>query len=227
MFVHSCSFNRLSNRVVQPVWLSNRIVQPIWQPAVHTIQPVVKPDWQPVVSCIRPFNWLSNGLSNRFENRLYRVYSRLYNAVWQSNRLYNAVWQPVERTAVRSTQFSNRVWQQVDGLSNRVWQPVERTAVLATRLPVWQPAVRVYKHSTRCQTSLTTALTTGWMFVYTIQPVVKPVWQPVVSYKWGLTNNCCCTEQVLGTNTQLTWKTRKSTGRRLSQVRRGKLWVMM
>ena len=34
---------------------------------------------------------------------------------------------------------------------------------------------RVNKHSTGCQTGLTT----GWMFVYTIQPIVKPVWQPV------------------------------------------------
>ena len=38
-----------------------------------------------------------NLLSNRFDKRLYRVYSRL------SNRLYNPVWQPVEWTAVRST----------------------------------------------------------------------------------------------------------------------------
>jgi len=34
---------------------------------------------------------------------------------------------------------------------------------------------RVNKHPTGCQT----ALTTGWMFVYTIQPVVKRIWQPV------------------------------------------------
>jgi len=40
-----CSFNRLSNRVVQPPW----------QPAVYTIQPVVKP------------------FDNGFDNRLYRV----------------------------------------------------------------------------------------------------------------------------------------------------------
>jgi len=41
-----------------------------------------------------------------------------------------------------------------------------------------------------CQTGLTTVLTTGWMFVYTIQPVVipvvQPVWQPVVSCKRGI-----------------------------------------
>jgi len=34
---------------------------------------------------------------------------------------------------------------------------------------------RVNKHPTGCQTSFTT----GWMFVYTIQPVVKPTVQPV------------------------------------------------
>jgi len=33
-------------------------------------------------------------------------------------------------------------------------------------------------HDTIC---CQTGLTTGYMFVYTIQPVVKPVWQPVVS----------------------------------------------
>jgi len=38
---------------------------------------------------------------------------------------------------------------------------------------------RVNKHPTGCQTGLTTRLTTGWMFVYTIQPVVKPVVQPL------------------------------------------------
>ena len=36
-----------------------------------------------------------------------------------------------------------------------------------------------------CQTGCQTGLTTGWMFVYTIQPVVKPDWQPVVSCKRG------------------------------------------
>ena len=62
-----CSFNRLSNRVVQPVW----------QLAAHTIQPVVKPVsqpvWKPVVLWIQTFNLLSNPFDNRFDNRLYRV----------------------------------------------------------------------------------------------------------------------------------------------------------
>ena len=39
---------------------------------------------------------------------------------------------------------------------------------------------RVNKHPTGCQTGLTT----GWMFVYTIQPVVRSVWQPVWQPCW-------------------------------------------
>jgi len=35
----------------------------------------------------------------------------------------------------------------------------------------------------------TTGLTSGWMFVYTMQPVVKAVVQPVVSCKRGFINN--------------------------------------
>jgi len=98
-----------------------------------------------------------------------------------SNRLYNPVWQPVEQTAVRTTRLSNR-------FDNRV----ERTvAVRSTRLSNWvdNRLYRVNKHSTGCQTGLTT----GWMFVYTIQPVVKPVvqqvWQPAVSCKRGITQS--------------------------------------
>ena len=62
--ISSCSFNRLSSRVVQPVW----------PPAVYTIQPfvkpVVKPVWQQVVSCKRGLNeWrtliTSNGKNKR------------------------------------------------------------------------------------------------------------------------------------------------------------------
>jgi len=77
--------------------------------------------------CKAPFT-RHNRLSNRFDNRLYRVYkhstglsnpsdnrfdNRLYRVYcWLSNRLYNTVWQPVERTvAVRSTRLSNRVCQ--------------------------------------------------------------------------------------------------------------------
>jgi len=51
-----CSFNRLSNRVVQQVW------QRVWQPAVYTIQLVVKqPVWQQVVSCKRGISTAGHG----------------------------------------------------------------------------------------------------------------------------------------------------------------------
>ena len=59
-WMNSCSFNQLSNRVVQPVW----------QPAVYTIQPVVNPVWQPVwqqvVSCKRGFNVPCIGLHTMY-----------------------------------------------------------------------------------------------------------------------------------------------------------------
>jgi len=44
-----------------------------------------------------------------------------------------------------------------------------------------------------CQTGCQMGLTTGWMFVYTIQPVVKPDWQQVVSCKrdFNLTMKLC------------------------------------
>jgi len=48
----------------------------------------------------------------------------------------------------------------------------------------------VNKHPTGCQTGLTT----GWMFVYTIQPVVKRVWQPVWQPCW--TNSHCSFNRV-------------------------------
>ena len=89
------------------------------------------------------------------------VYTNIQPVVKQclSNRLYNPVWQPVERTAVRSTRLSNRYL-------SRYTNNIESV--------------------NGCQTCFTTNLTTGWMFVYTIQPVVKPVWQQVVSCKRGL-----------------------------------------
>jgi len=82
-----------------------------------------------------------NLLSNRFDKRLYRVYSRL------SNRLYNPVWQPVERTvAVRSTRLSNRLSNVQTRLTTCLstgWMFVYtiQPAVKPVVQPVWQPAV--------------------------------------------------------------------------------------
>jgi len=87
-------------------------------------------------------------------------------------------------------------------------QPVVKAVVKPVVKPLDNRLYRVYKHSTACQTRLTTgwsnscsfntvvkpALTTRSMFVYTIQPVVKPVvqplCQPVVSCKRGITEFC-------------------------------------
>ena len=116
------------------------------------------------------YNLLSNRLSNRFDHRLYRVYKH-------STRL-NEQWLFVHHGCQTgcTMRFDNWLKEQLfvqhgcqTGLYNRFDNGVERTAVRSTRL------------------------TTGWMFVYTIQPVVKPVvkpvWQLVVSCKRGLRSN--------------------------------------
>ena len=71
-------------------------------------------------------------------------------------------------------------------LSNRVVKLVVQQVVK----PVVQPAVSCKQTSNWLSAGYQTGLTTGWMFVYTIQPVVKPVVQPVsqpaVSCKQGI-----------------------------------------
>jgi len=88
----------------------------------------------------------------------------------------------------RYSRFSNRLYNRFDnrlycvneqptgcGFDNRV----ERTATVRSTvlneqsLFVWQPAVYTIQQFVKP--------VTDWMFVYSIQPVVKPVWQPVVS----------------------------------------------
>jgi len=125
------------------------------------IQPVVNPVVKPV-ECLytrysRLSNWLSNGTDNRFDNRLERTALFVQPVV---KRVVQPVWQPcVERTL-----FVQHGCQ------------TGCTTVLTTGC-IHDTAV--------CQTSCQTGLTTGWMFVYTMQPVVKlvwpPLWQPIVS----------------------------------------------
>ena len=80
----------------------------------------------------------------------------------------------------RYNRLSNRL---SNGFDNRFDNRVERTATVCTT-----GLTTGCIHDTAvCQTGCQTGLTTGWMFVYTIQPVVKPVWQQVVSCKRGLT----------------------------------------
>jgi len=63
-----------------------------------------------------------------------------------------------------------------------------------------------------CQTRLTTGLTTGWMFVYTIQPAVNPVvqlvWQPVVSCKRGFRIHWALTTFVRFSRESVAWSHR-------------------
>jgi len=87
------------------------------------------------------------------------------NPVYTIQPVVKPVVQPVWQPAVSCKQTSNRLSNRLsNGFDNRFDNRVERTAV----------------RSTGCQTELYNwfdkhSLTTGWMFVYTIQPVVKPV----------------------------------------------------
>jgi len=104
------------------------------------------------------------------------------------------VWQPV----VSCIQTFNRLSNGFDNRLNEQWLFVQHdcqtglynrfdkhslTTVCTARYNNLLNEQLFVQHG--CQTSLTTGLTTGWMLVYTILPVVKPVWQPVVSCKWG------------------------------------------
>jgi len=129
---------------------------------VHTnIQPVVNPIWQPAVSCIQ---------------LVVKPVVQPGTTGWTN---CGCSFNTVERTvAVRSTRLSNRVVHQLNKqsvcstrLSSRLWNPFDNRLY------------GLYEHATGCQTGLTT----GWMFVYTIQPVVKLVVQPVVLCKRGIT----------------------------------------
>jgi len=88
-------YNRFVKRVERTAnvrnRLSNRVVQPVWQPAVYKIQLVVKWIWQPV-ECLYTRH---NRLSNRFDNQLYGVYKHLPSCqTGFDNRLYrvNGAW---------------------------------------------------------------------------------------------------------------------------------------
>jgi len=122
------------------------------------------------------YNRLWNRLYNRFDNRLYHVNKHPTGCQTHCQTGLTTVFseqplfvQPVVKTG-RTTGLTNTVWQPCWTNShcsfNRLWNRVVQL--------VWQPAV----------------------YRYTIQPVVKrvwqPVWQPVVSCKQGLSNQWNC-----------------------------------
>jgi len=88
------------------------------------------------------------------------------------------------------------VYRNIQRVVKPVWQPV--WTVLNEQPLFVQPVVKpgcttgltagCIHDTAGCETGCQTGLTTGWMFVYTIQPVVKPVWQQVVSCKGGFSN---------------------------------------
>jgi len=100
-----CSFNRLSNRVVQSVWQPTvYTIQPFVKPLrtgwmfVYTIQPVVNPLWQPVrqqdVSCKRGFRmiwmvlcWMASILSTLTLDcvRRHTVVHQSSSSIYKSN----------------------------------------------------------------------------------------------------------------------------------------------
>jgi len=126
----------------------------------YAIQPVAKP--------------VVNRLSNRFDNRLYRVYKHSTGC----------------QTRLTTTGLTNGCIVYTagcqTGCTTGLTTVLNEQCVCSTRLNDQCLFVQ-----DGCQTRLTTGFTTGWMFVYTIQPVVKPVvqpdWQPVVSCKRSIT----------------------------------------
>jgi len=130
------------------------------QPVVNT---VVKPVWQPSKCLYTRYN----RLSNRFDNRLYRVYK--HSAGCQTRLTSGCIVYTAGCQTGLYNRFDNRVQQTVCSfntvvkpcLSNRlynpVWQLVERTVLFVQHV----------------------LLTTGCIVYTNIQPVVKPVWQPV------------------------------------------------
>jgi len=118
--------------------------------------------------------------------------------------LYNPVLQPVERTvAVRSTRLSNGLYNRFHNrfdnrldvcetadVSRRLADSESQAAQLSKLRVALAQQVRIclapftrynllsYRLTTGCNV-YTAGCQTGWMFVYTIQPVVKPVVQPV------------------------------------------------
>jgi len=111
------------------------------------------------------FTWY-NLLSNRLSIRLTTGWMFVHTVQPVVKPVVKPVWQPV----VSCIQTFNRLSNPYDNrFDNRLYRVYSR---LSNRLynPVWQPVERT---ATVCSTGCQTGLTTGWMFVYTIQPVVS------------------------------------------------------
>jgi len=129
------------------------------------------------------YNLLSNQLSKRFDNWLYRVYK--HSTGYQTHLTTGLTTSCIMYTAGCqtgcTTWFDNRLnkqWLFVQhgcqtGCTTHLTTVLNEQSVRSTRLlnnRFDNQLYHVNKHPTGCQT-------TGWMFVYTIQPVVKPVFK--------------------------------------------------
>jgi len=166
-------YNRLSNQLYNP--FDNRLYRVNKHPT--SCQTV----WQPVECSYTRYSRLSNRLSNGFDNCIERTALRSTGC---QTALYNGFDNRVERTAVRSTGCQTVLYNHLTTVLNK--QPLFVQQWLFVQ-PVVKPGCTTglttgcIHHTAICQTGLTT----GWMFVYTIQLVWQPVWQQVVSCIWG------------------------------------------
>jgi len=183
--------------VASPVYYLRkaRIIQPWLACILHVRRQYSNDVWQHDCSFIRSSS-RDTGLILHQKHLAAEVGLQDLKPVYTIQPVVQLVWQP----AVSCKQTSNRF---LNGFDNRV----ERTAtvrlsatVRSTRLsnrlynPVWQPAVYGFDNrlnvcihdATGCQSGLTTGC-----IVYTnIYPVVKPVWQQVVSCKRRFRKTC-------------------------------------
>ena len=121
---------------------------------IYTIQPVVKLVWQPVECSYTRYSWLSNRFDNRFHNRVERTDCSF-------NTVVKPVVQPGLTTVLNEQPLFIKPVVKLGCTTGLTTGCIHDTAV--------------------CETGWQTGFTASWMFVYRIQPVVKPVWQLVVS----------------------------------------------
>jgi len=121
----------------------------------------------------------------------------LFSSVFYVKRLVGRNGSETTYSVSNGTQNLNSINQSTRPIQYFIGQVITLTDRVGERKPIrqsltqiwpagvslqrtWKPRLhdttcRQTRCQTGCQTRLTTDLTTGWMFVYTIQPVVKPV----------------------------------------------------
>ena len=184
-----CSFNRLSNPLYNRLynWFNNQLYR------VYS----------------RLSNWLSNRLYNRVDNRLNEQPLFVQSVVKPGCTFVQPIWQPVWQPAVYTIQLV--VKPVVQPVVQRVWQPVERTATVCSigcqtglynlfdiqfdnRLYTIQPVVnpvakwvsQPVEYLYTRYNLLSNRFDNPLYRVYKHSAVWQPVWQQVVSCKWGL-----------------------------------------